>query len=191
MRASGVRRVIVFCSDYKCSHLIEMDAVQWPDDPRLSNIEARFVCEACSKRGADVRPRFPSARMSLIGGHRRQSLSRLNNGPDLLLGCPCRPRRCAAARPCPSLCRARPARRTHGPPLGRPWSRRPSQRADGQRGLCPRQRANICCSLSHLGSFCPPYAARFKANVPDQDHRLGFRAGRDGPCRQPQEGRNH
>jgi hypothetical protein len=27
--------------------------------------------------------------------------------------------------------------------------------------------------------------------VPDQDHRLGFRAGRDGPCRQPQEGRNH
>ena len=27
------------------------------------------------------------------------------------------------------------------------------QRADGQRGLCPRQRSNICCSLSHLGSF--------------------------------------
>jgi hypothetical protein len=27
------------------------------------------------------------------------------------------------------------------------------QRADGQRGLCPRQRANICCSLGHLGSF--------------------------------------
>ena len=27
------------------------------------------------------------------------------------------------------------------------------QRADGQRGLCPRQRSNICCSLGHLGSF--------------------------------------
>ena len=27
------------------------------------------------------------------------------------------------------------------------------QRADGQRGLCPRQRANICCCLSHLGGF--------------------------------------
>ena len=27
------------------------------------------------------------------------------------------------------------------------------QRADGQRGLCPRQRSNICCSLSHLGSL--------------------------------------
>ena len=29
----------------------------------------------------------------------------------------------------------------------------PCQRADGQRGLCPRQRSNICCSLSHLGGF--------------------------------------
>ena len=27
------------------------------------------------------------------------------------------------------------------------------QRADGQRGLGPRQRSNICCSLGHLGSF--------------------------------------
>jgi len=27
------------------------------------------------------------------------------------------------------------------------------QRADGQRGLCPRQRSNICCSLGHLGGF--------------------------------------
>ena len=25
------------------------------------------------------------------------------------------------------------------------------QRADGQFGLCPRQRSNICCSFSHLG----------------------------------------
>ncbi len=28
-----------------------------------------------------------------------------------------------------------------------------SQRADGQFGLRPRQRSNICCSLSHLASF--------------------------------------
>jgi hypothetical protein len=27
------------------------------------------------------------------------------------------------------------------------------QRADGQCGLCPRQRSNICCRLAHLGSF--------------------------------------
>ena len=27
----------------------------WPDDVRLSDIEDRFVCTACGKRGADVR----------------------------------------------------------------------------------------------------------------------------------------
>ena len=53
MRASDVSR-ICFCSDYKRSHSIEMDADQWPDDLRLSDIEDRFVCQACGKRGADV-----------------------------------------------------------------------------------------------------------------------------------------
>jgi hypothetical protein len=42
----------------------------------------------------------------------------------LLLGCPCRPRPCAAAGLCSSLYRATPERRTHGPLRGRPWSRR-------------------------------------------------------------------
>lgn len=55
MRAIGVRRVIVFCSGYKCSHSVTMDADQWPDDLRLSDIEARFTCTACGNRGADVR----------------------------------------------------------------------------------------------------------------------------------------
>ena len=64
MRASGISKILVFCSDYKCSHLIEMDADQWPDDLRLSDIEDRFVCRACGKRGGDVRPRFPYARMA-------------------------------------------------------------------------------------------------------------------------------
>jgi len=27
-----------------------------PDDARLSDLELRFVCKACGKRGADVRP---------------------------------------------------------------------------------------------------------------------------------------
>jgi hypothetical protein len=40
MRESGVRHVLIFCSDYKCSHSTEMDADQWPDDLRLSDIEA-------------------------------------------------------------------------------------------------------------------------------------------------------
>ena len=56
MRDSGVRAVLIYCSDYRCSHWIEMIADQWPDDVRLSDIEPRFVCQACGKRGADVRP---------------------------------------------------------------------------------------------------------------------------------------
>jgi hypothetical protein len=46
------------CSDYKCSHSIAISGDQWPDDVRLSDIEGRFVCKACGKRGADIRPDF-------------------------------------------------------------------------------------------------------------------------------------
>jgi hypothetical protein len=63
LRSSGVRGVIVYCTDYKCSHSIAMDADLWSDDLRLSDIEERFVCKACGKRGADVRPHFAPARM--------------------------------------------------------------------------------------------------------------------------------
>ncbi len=58
MRESGVRGILVFCSDYRCSHSIALSADRWPDDVRLSDIEPRFVCTACGKRGADVRPDF-------------------------------------------------------------------------------------------------------------------------------------
>jgi hypothetical protein len=40
------------------SHSIAISADRWPDDLRLSDIEARFACRACCKRGADVRPDF-------------------------------------------------------------------------------------------------------------------------------------
>jgi hypothetical protein len=63
MRSSGVISILVFCADYKCSHSIAMPADRWPDDIRLSDIEPRFVCKACGKRGADVRPHFAPARM--------------------------------------------------------------------------------------------------------------------------------
>jgi hypothetical protein len=58
MRASGVRGVIVYCADYRCSHSVAMEADQWPDDLKLSDIEDRFTCTACGKRGADLRPDF-------------------------------------------------------------------------------------------------------------------------------------
>jgi hypothetical protein len=58
MREMGVRGVLVYCADYHCSHSLALSADRWPDDLRLSNIEPRFVCRACGKRGAEVRPDF-------------------------------------------------------------------------------------------------------------------------------------
>jgi hypothetical protein len=61
--ASGVRGVLIYCADYKCGHRVAISGDRWPDDVRLSDLEPRFVCSACGKRGADVRPNFAPARM--------------------------------------------------------------------------------------------------------------------------------
>ena len=58
MRDMGVRGILIYCQDYKCSHSIAISGDPWPDDVRLSDIEARFTCRACGKRGADLRPDF-------------------------------------------------------------------------------------------------------------------------------------
>ena len=58
MRQSGVRGLLIYCADYKCGHWIKINADQWPDDVRLSDLEDKFVCTVCGKRGADVRPDF-------------------------------------------------------------------------------------------------------------------------------------
>jgi hypothetical protein len=63
MREAGVDRVLIYCADYKCSHSDEMYAGQWTDDVRVSDIEDRFVCRACCKRGADIRPLFQPPKM--------------------------------------------------------------------------------------------------------------------------------
>jgi hypothetical protein len=57
MRDMGVRGVLIYCSDYNCS-LITVSGDRWADDMRLSDIEDKFICSACGKRGADVRPDF-------------------------------------------------------------------------------------------------------------------------------------
>jgi hypothetical protein len=58
MRDTGVRGILIYCADYRCSHSIAVSADRGPDDLRLSDIEDRFTCSACGKRGADVRPDF-------------------------------------------------------------------------------------------------------------------------------------
>jgi hypothetical protein len=50
--------LLIYCSDYHCSHHTTISGDQWPDDVRLSDLEPRFICEACGRRGADVRPNF-------------------------------------------------------------------------------------------------------------------------------------
>jgi len=54
MRDMGVRGLLVFYADYQCSHSIAISGDPWPDDLRLSDIEQRFVCEVCGRRGAEV-----------------------------------------------------------------------------------------------------------------------------------------
>jgi hypothetical protein len=58
MRSGGVRGILVYCSDYRCSLWTRLDADRWPDDVRLSDIEPLFTCQVCGQRGADVRPNF-------------------------------------------------------------------------------------------------------------------------------------
>jgi hypothetical protein len=62
MRNSGVRGILVYCADYRCSHLLAISGDAWPDDVRLSDLEPRFTCQACGRRGADVRPYLHEAR---------------------------------------------------------------------------------------------------------------------------------
>ena len=58
MRAQGVRGLLIYCADYRCSHSIAINSDHWPDDARLSDIDPRFICGACGHRGADGRSDF-------------------------------------------------------------------------------------------------------------------------------------
>ena len=44
MREMGVRGLLIYCADYRCSHSIAISDDGWPDDVRQSDIEPRFVC---------------------------------------------------------------------------------------------------------------------------------------------------
>src|SRR3954463_13893052 len=58
MRQMGVRGLLVYCSDYHCSHWTVISADRWSDDVRLSDLEPLFVCQACGTRPAELRPDF-------------------------------------------------------------------------------------------------------------------------------------
>jgi hypothetical protein len=67
---AGVRGLLVYCADYRCGHHITIapeQAHQWPDELRLSDLGAKFTCQKCGHRGADVRPDFAPAQMDTRG----------------------------------------------------------------------------------------------------------------------------
>jgi hypothetical protein len=51
----------------------------WPNEARLSDIEPGFVCSRCGKKGADVRPKFPQAKMGAQGGSATASRKKLGS----------------------------------------------------------------------------------------------------------------
>ena len=63
MRNQGVRRVLVYCRDHKCSHHSVMNADRWEDRLRLSDVEPTLTCSSCGKKGSEIRPDFPQGRM--------------------------------------------------------------------------------------------------------------------------------
>jgi hypothetical protein len=64
MRQSGLRRLLVYCGDYKCAHSVTIGADPWPDHVRLSDLEPKFTCQACGQGGVGVSPLFEPARMA-------------------------------------------------------------------------------------------------------------------------------
>jgi len=54
MRASGVRGLLIYCSDYRCSHWTAISGDRWPDDVRLSDLEPRFTCQGTRGQGPPV-----------------------------------------------------------------------------------------------------------------------------------------
>jgi len=58
MRDSGVREVLVYCRDHRCSDSTTISADRWPDNIRLSDVEPNFVSVCGKKKGAEIRPKF-------------------------------------------------------------------------------------------------------------------------------------
>jgi hypothetical protein len=56
----GVRDVLIYCRDHRCSGRGEMNADLRPDHVRLSDVEPKFICTKC---GAEIRPKFGEAKM--------------------------------------------------------------------------------------------------------------------------------
>ncbi|HVI78941.1 MAG TPA: hypothetical protein VM715_12430 [Candidatus Acidoferrum sp.] len=75
----GIRGLLVYCSDYHCSHWTTIDADRWPDDVGLSDLEQLFVCQACGTRRAELRPDFEWNKAQRRNVQRPHSMARVGN----------------------------------------------------------------------------------------------------------------
>ena len=65
MREMSVRALLIYWTDGHCSRSTTIGpgaCDRRGDGVRLSDLEPKFTCKACGKKGADVRPEFGSAR---------------------------------------------------------------------------------------------------------------------------------
>jgi hypothetical protein len=68
MRDMSVHGLLIYCSDYKCSHHVAISGDRWPDDVRLSDLEpprARSNFQPISPRSISALP--PKADHALVG----------------------------------------------------------------------------------------------------------------------------
>jgi hypothetical protein len=49
MRSAGVRGLLFYCSDYRCSHWTALSADKWPDDVSAVRREPLFNCQAATE----------------------------------------------------------------------------------------------------------------------------------------------
>jgi len=66
MRDMGVRGLLIYCADYRCSHSIAISGDYWPDDLRLSDIEsgwsamlAASAAQTCGRISTGTDGRLP------------------------------------------------------------------------------------------------------------------------------------
>jgi hypothetical protein len=61
MRDQGVRGILIYCADYRCSHSLAISGDRWPDDLRLSERdEGIWLHRARRRRAGRVRPHLCS-----------------------------------------------------------------------------------------------------------------------------------
>jgi hypothetical protein len=92
VRSTGVHGLLIYCSDYHCSHSTAISADQWPD--HIPDLEQLFVCQACAQRGRRHPAGFlfsGSVRMtkktpSICGGNRAKVERGRAPAPHLALG---------------------------------------------------------------------------------------------------------